>query len=76
MSSQVIVATQSPMLLDHFEPEDVVVAERVAGATELRRLDSQQLEVWLEKFSLGELWEKNHFGGRASSWNDDPARKR
>ena len=65
----------APILLDHFEPEDVVVADRVNGATEFHRLDAEQLGVWLEDFSLGELWEKNHFGGRASSWSDNPARK-
>ena len=43
-SSQVIVATQSPTLLDHFEPEDVLVADRVDGATALRRLDGSRLK--------------------------------
>ena len=62
--SQIIVATQSPLLLDHFEPEDVLVAERAAGATTLRRLDSSKLKDWLEDYSLGQLWEKNEFGGR------------
>ena len=38
--AQVLVATQSPALLDHFAPEQVVVAERVDGATSLRRLDA------------------------------------
>ncbi len=63
-TSQVIVSTQSSVLLDHFQPEDVLVAERVAGATRLTRLDSSQLETWLEDYSLGQLWEKNEFGGR------------
>ena len=27
VTSQIIVATQSPLLLDHFEPEDVLVAD-------------------------------------------------
>ena len=62
--SQVIVATQSPTLLDHFEPEDVLVADRVDGATELRRLDEDRLKKWLEDYSLGQLWEKNELGGR------------
>lgn len=75
IDSQVIAATQSPILVDHFEPEDVLVADRMQGATKLRRLDSERLKVWLEDYSLGELWEKNHFGGRASSWSDSPARK-
>src|SRR5271165_6009958 len=31
VSTQVIIATQSPILLDHFQPEDVLVAERKNG---------------------------------------------
>ena len=64
VESQVIIATQSPTLVDHFNPEDVLVAERVNGATELRRLDGEALRVWLEDYSLGQLWEKNELGGR------------
>ncbi len=66
IGSQIIVATQSPVLLDHFDPEDVLVAERVNGATELRRLDAEVLQVWLEDYGLGQLWEKNELGGRPS----------
>ena len=65
--SQIIVSTQSPLLLDHFEPEDVLVANRVDGATQLTRLASQDLEEWLEEYSLGQLWEKNELGGRPRS---------
>jgi len=65
--SQLIVATQSPLLLDHFEPEDVLVADLKDGATQLTRLDSQELGEWLSDFSLGQLWEKNQFGGRPGS---------
>ena len=64
VESQIIVATQSPVLLDHFDPEDVIVADRVNGATKLNRLDDDKLRSWLEDYSLGELWEKNEFGGR------------
>src|ERR1039458_4293202 len=64
VNTQVIVATQSSLLLDHFAPEDVLVASRVEGGTQLTRLDSEQLAGWLEDYSLGQLWEKNEFGGR------------
>lgn len=64
LETQVIVSTQSPLLLDHFEPEDVLVADRVQGATKFTRLQSDQLEEWLEEYSLGQLWEKNEIGGR------------
>jgi predicted ATPase len=62
--TQVIVSTQSPMLLDHFDPEDVLVADRVNNATQLTRLDTESLTTWLEDYSLGQLWEKNQIGGR------------
>lgn len=62
--TQVIVSTQSPMLLDHFQPEDVLVANRHGGGTRIDRLNSAQLGSWLDHYSLGQLWEKNEFGGR------------
>jgi predicted ATPase len=62
--TQVIVGTQSPLLLDHFRPEDVLVANRVEGSTQLTRLESAKLATWLEDYSLGQLWEKNEIGGR------------
>lgn len=60
---QVVLATQSPMLLNHFEAEDVVVVERDDGATVLRRLDADALAPWLEQYSLAEAFEKNLLGG-------------
>ena len=60
---QVIMATQSPTLLDHFEPEEVIVANRINGEARFERLDADRLRVWLEDYSLGQLWEKNEFGG-------------
>ena len=69
--AQVILATQSARLLDQFETEDVVVADRVKGATEFSRLDAKKLEVWRERYSLGELWEKNDLGGGPTgSWQE------
>ncbi len=64
VKSQVILSTQSPFLLDHFAPDDVVVADREAGSSVFSRLDTAALSGWLEEFSLGELWEKNELGGR------------
>lgn len=62
--TQVIVGTQSPLLLDHFRPEDVLVADRTNGSTRLTRLEYSNLATWLEDYSLGQLWEKNEIGGR------------
>jgi predicted ATPase len=62
--TQVIVATQSPLLLDYFEPEDILVAHRADGATTIERLKPEPLAEWLKKYSLGQLWEKGELGGR------------
>jgi predicted ATPase len=63
-NTQVIVSTQSSLLLDHFDPGDVLVANRVGSSTQITRLEPTQLSTWLEDYSLGQLWEKNEFAGR------------
>ncbi len=66
--TQVILSTQSSLLLDHFQPKDVLVADRVNEGTQLRRLDPADLAEWLQDYSLGQLWEKNELGGRPGSF--------
>jgi len=64
---QIILATQSVELLDHFQPEDVIVVDRTADGSAFKRLDADKLAAWLEDdYSLGELWNKNLFGGRVA----------
>ena len=71
VETQVILATQSPTLVDRFEPQDVLVADRVKGATELTRLDEDALAVWLEDYSLGELWQMGDLDGHpVASWKE------
>lgn len=57
--TQLLVSTQSPGLLDHFDPEHVVVVERVEGASVFKRLDREGLEQWLGDYSLGGLVRKD-----------------
>ncbi|MBF0355050.1 MAG: AAA family ATPase [Alphaproteobacteria bacterium] len=62
---QIILATQSELLISEFEPEDVVVVEQGDEGTTCKRLNASQLEDWLKRYSLGELWQKNVLGGCA-----------
>jgi predicted ATPase len=65
VNKQIIIATQSVELLDNFDVEDVVVVDNNENGTEFKRLDAEQLKLWLENdYTLGELWNKNIFGGR------------
>lgn len=57
--TQVIVSTQSPILLDYFLPEQIVVVNRRDGRSTFDRLDAQALAGWMEDYSVGELWQKN-----------------
>lgn len=62
--AQVIVATQSPGLVDQVRPEDIVVANMEEGATTLQRLEPARLADWLADYSLSAMWESNLFGGQ------------
>lgn len=61
--TQLIVATQSPALIDQFEIEDVVVVNRKNGASTFERLQEKDFTSWLESYSVGELWSKNVISG-------------
>lgn len=61
--SQVIISTQSPNLIDHFNPENIIVVVRDNGASKFERLNTTELAHWLDEYSLGELWRKNVIAG-------------
>ena len=63
--SQIFVTTHSDILVDALTetPESIVVCEKSEGATQLRRLDKTELEPWLERYRLGELWTRGDIGG-------------
>jgi len=61
---QIIAATQSVPFLNEFSIDDLIVVERADGASVFNRLDESQFKMWLEEYTVGELWEKNVLGGR------------
>ncbi len=62
---QIIIATQSPRLVDEFSLGDIVIVERDEKdhCSHFRKLDQKQLKDWISRYSLSELWEKNVLGG-------------
>ncbi|GET45893.1 AAA family ATPase [Capnocytophaga felis] len=56
---QVIIATQSTDLISHFEPEDVITVDQIDGESHFQRLKSEELQVWLEDYTLDDLWKRN-----------------
>lgn len=62
---QVIVATQSPLLVDAFGLDEIFVLELEEGRTLFRKLNAEDYRAWLDdNFTPGEMWQKNLLGGR------------
>ena len=66
INTQVIIATQSPGLVDEFDANQITIIERdeESGSTVANKLNEKELVDWLENYSLSELWDKNVLGGR------------
>ena len=62
---QIFVTTHSDVLVDALTdtPEAIIVCEKPDTATQLRRLDPEELKPWLNKYRLGQLWSQGQFGG-------------
>lgn len=66
LHSQVIIATQSPALIDGFSANDVTIVERdpITQSSVARKLNAEDYKEWLNEYTLSELWDKNIIGGR------------
>ncbi len=61
---QILVATQSPILIDTFRLDEVIVLEADKNGSQTQTLNSDEYKDWLDEgFLPGELWQKNLFGG-------------
>ena len=62
---QVLVATQSPLLIDAFDIEEMVVLEADSEGSRAHVLAKEGYQDWLDEGYLpSELWQKNVLGGR------------
>ncbi|MXW62760.1 MAG: AAA family ATPase [Acidimicrobiaceae bacterium] len=62
---QVIVATQSPQLVNCFGLDDIAVMELENSRTVVHRKSQDEYEQWLdEDYTTGDLWQMNLLGGR------------
>ena len=56
---QGILATQSTDLISHFQPEDIITADQEKGETVFNRLNSEKLSIWLEDYTIDDLWKRS-----------------
>lgn len=66
VNSQVIIATQSPQLIDGFSLDSIVVLEQddEKKSTIAHKLDEIRLKEWIREYTVSELWRKNVIGGQ------------
>lgn len=60
---QVILATQSADLINHFSAENIITVDQFQGESVFNRLDEANLKSWLEEYNIGDLWQKNIIKG-------------
>lgn len=56
---QIIAATQSTDLIGEFEPENILTVDQKNGQSVYNRLSTESLEMWLENYTLDDLWKRN-----------------
>jgi predicted ATPase len=61
--TQLLIATQSAALIDHFEVDDIITVNFRDGCSTFERLAPERLKDWLEDYKLSELWDRNVIGG-------------
>ncbi|VXD20875.1 AAA family ATPase [Marinoscillum sp. 108] len=63
-STQLIISTQSVNLVDQFDAEDIITVDRSKEEKQsiFRRLQKEDLSVWLGDHTMGELWQRNIIG--------------
>lgn len=66
LHTQIIVATQSPHLIDNFDIGNITVIEQnpEKRSTVARKLPEEEFKEWLEDYTVSELWDKDIIGGR------------
>ena len=63
--TQLVVTTHSEMLVEafHDQPEAIVVCEKHDGQTRMKRLNRDELSIWLKDYRIGDLWMSGQLGG-------------
>jgi predicted ATPase len=63
--TQLIVTTHSDILVDALteRPDTLVICEKHDRRTSLHRLTQEEVQPWLEKYRLGQLWTSGQLGG-------------
>jgi predicted ATPase len=64
-NSQIVMATHSPLVLNQFELEDILVFEKnEQNETKVKRLNEDDFPDWEGDFLVGQMWLRGQIGGK------------
>jgi predicted ATPase len=64
VNKQVILATQSPQILNYFDIDNIIITEITENeGSALKRLSKNNYSEWLKNYQLGQMWQENIIGG-------------
>ena len=61
--TQILISTQSVILINQFSYQDLIVVDQINNTTQFKRLNEEDVKAWLDDYQMGEMWDKNLIGG-------------
>lgn len=62
-NTQIVAATQSAELISNFTFKDILTVNQSDGHTRIQNLNANELEQWIDEYTLGDLWKQNIIKG-------------
>jgi len=63
--TQLVVATHADRLVRFLHPDEIIVVDNADGVSAFTRADELDLELWLQDYTLDQVWQHGRMGGRA-----------
>lgn len=61
--TQIIASTQSVTLANQFDYQNIIIVEQCDNTSTFRQLQEDEVNLWLDDYRIGDIWEKNLIGG-------------
>jgi predicted ATPase len=62
--TRILCTTQSVTFANEFGPECFIVVDQKDGVSTFSRPDSAALDIWLDDYAMGDIWNKSLIGGQ------------
>ena len=46
-------------MISHFDAENIITVDQINGESVFERLNSENISLWLEEYTIDDLWKRN-----------------